>query len=108
MKPALFEHASIREQFRDPMDCGAPDRGARDFTGLEGRLEIPASSERPAPLDLARENRFIQRLLDDRDRQFAALQEEVAVLKGDWAWRTLCLFRRAFVRLRRHFWWAAP
>jgi hypothetical protein len=104
MKPALFEQTSVREQFRDPMDAVASGKGVRDFTAIERRLDTQASLDRSAHAALARENKFIQRLLDDRDRQFAALQEEVAALKRDWAWRTLCLFRRGAIRLRRLFW----
>jgi hypothetical protein len=89
------------------MDPGAPGACVRDFTAIEKRLDTQASRERSAHEALARENKFIQRLLDDRDRQFAALQEEVAALKRDWAWRTLCLFRRGSIRLRRLLWRAA-
>jgi len=107
MKPALSEQSPLREQFRDPMDTGTSGRGVRDFNGIEGRLEgQPVRDHRPDDA-LARESRFIQRLLDDRDRQFVALQVEVAALKRDWAWRTLCLFRRGVIRLRRRFWRAA-
>jgi hypothetical protein len=102
MKPALSEQSPIREQFRDPMDMGAGD-----FNGIEKRLDAHPVSERRSDDALLRENKFIQRLLDDRDRQFAALQEEVAAMKRDWAWRTLCLFRRGTIRLRRQFWRAA-
>jgi hypothetical protein len=107
MKPALSAQLPIREQFRDPMDTGAPCKGVRDFKGIERRLEALAVHERRAGATLIRDNKFIQRLLDDRDRQFAALQEEVAALKRDWAWRTLCMFRRGTIRLRRQFWRAA-
>jgi hypothetical protein len=86
------------------MDTGVTCWGARDFTGIEERLQgQPARHRRPDD-SLSRENRFIQRLLDDRDRQYAALQEEVSAMKRDWAWRTLCLFRRGSIRLRRQFW----
>jgi hypothetical protein len=107
MKPALGEQPPIREQFRDPMDTGASRMGARDFGGIEKRLDARPAGERRTDEALLRENKFIQRLLDDRDRQFAALQEEVAALKRDWAWRTLCMFRRGTIRLRRQFWRAA-
>jgi hypothetical protein len=107
MKPALFAQSSVREQFRDPMDAGVTCRGVRDFTGIEERLEGQRARDRRPDDSLSRENRFIQRLLDDRDRQYAALQEEVLALKRDWAWRTLCLFRRGTIRLRRQFWRAA-
>jgi hypothetical protein len=107
MKPALSAQSPIREQFRDPMDAGAPCRGVRDFSGIEARLEGQPVRDRRVEDSLSRENKFIQRLLDDRDRQYAALQEEVFALKRDWAWRTLCIFRRGTIRLRRQFWRAA-
>lgn len=107
MKPALFEQTSIREQFQYPTETGAAGKAVCDFNGIEKRLETQASRERNSTAALARENKFIQRLLDDRDRQLAALQEEVAALKRDWAWRTLCLLRRGALRMRRQFWRAA-
>jgi hypothetical protein len=107
MKPALCEQSYVREQFRDPIDTGAPCRGVRDFNGIEGRLEGRPLNDRRPDDALSRENRFIQRLLDDRDRQFAALQGEVAALKRDWAWRTLSLLRRGTIRLRHRLWRSA-
>jgi hypothetical protein len=104
MKPALFEQTPVREQFQYPADTGAAGMAIRDFNGIEKRLESQPSRERNSTAALARENKFIQRLLDDRDRQLAALQEEVAAMKRDWAWRTLCIFRRAAFRIRRQFW----
>jgi hypothetical protein len=104
MKPALCAQSPIREQFRDPMDAGAPCSGVRDFNGIEGRLEGQPVRDRRPDDSLSRDNKFIQRLLDDRDRQYAALQEEVFALRRGWAWRTLCIFRRATIRLRRQFW----
>jgi hypothetical protein len=107
MKPALFEQTSIREQFQYPMDTVVAGKAVCDFNGIEKRLELQPSRERNSASALARENKFIQRLLDDRDRQLAALQEEVAAMKRDWAWRTLCFLRRMTLRIRRQFWRAA-
>jgi hypothetical protein len=104
MKPALFEQTPVREQFQYPVDNGAAGKAVGDFGGIEKRLESQPTRERNSTSALVRENKFIQRLLDDRDRQLAALQEEVAALKRDWAWRTLCLLRRTVFRIRRQFW----
>jgi hypothetical protein len=61
------------------------------------------------PQDAARlrENRFIQRMADDRDGQFASFQRELLAMRRDWSWRTLGLPRHAFSRVRRQFWRAA-
>jgi hypothetical protein len=58
------------------------------------------------PQDAApfREDKFIQRMLEDRDRQFASFQRELLAMRRDWAWRTLGLPRHAFSRVRRQFW----
>ena len=57
--------------------------------------------ERSAAADLAKENRLLQRMLDDRDRQYSALQMECVSLKRNWLWRTMRVVRTDLVRLRR-------
>jgi hypothetical protein len=57
----------------------------------------------PTEAALVRENRFFRRMLDDQDRQCAALQDEMSALKGDWAWRALGFLRLAARRIRRQF-----
>jgi hypothetical protein len=60
--------------------------------------------EESADSSLVRKNRFIQRMLDDRDRQVASLQEELSTMRRDWAWRTLGFLRLGFGRIRSRFW----
>ena len=60
--------------------------------------------EESADSSLVRKNRFIQRMLDDRDRQVASLQDELSTMRRDWAWRTLGFLRLGVRRIRRKFW----
>jgi hypothetical protein len=69
--------------------------------------EARAPHEEEAGGALVRENRFIQRMLDDRDRQFASLQRELSTMRRDWAWRTLAVLRLGVRRIRRQFWQTA-
>jgi hypothetical protein len=57
--------------------------------------------ERAAAEALARENRFVRRMLESRDRQFAALQAEVLAMRRNWAWRMVRRARCAAGRARR-------
>src|SRR5271170_7206289 len=60
--------------------------------------------DEPAGDALVRENKFIQRMLNDRDRQCASLQGELSMMRRDWAWRTLGLLRFGGRRMRRELW----
>jgi hypothetical protein len=57
--------------------------------------------ERAAVAALERENRLVRRMLESRDRQFAALQSEVVALRRDWAWRAVQKARCGLGRARR-------
>jgi hypothetical protein len=72
--------------------------GWMDIDGSGHTNDVPAGGA------LVRENRFIQRMLDDRDRQCASLQGELSMMRRDWAWRTLGLLRFGVRRIRSQFW----
>lgn len=90
-------------QLRGPLDRGFLPRAFRAFAECEREPEARDLRERPADGSLARENRFIQRMLDDRDRQFTELQAEFSAMRRDWAWRTLGVLRHWLGRMRRQF-----
>jgi hypothetical protein len=77
---------------------------ARTWLPSKDSLRNDLLKERTANAALIRENRFIQRMLDDRDRQFATLQAESAAMRRDWLWRTLGAARSEFRRLRTQIW----
>ncbi len=52
---------------------------------------------------LLRDKRFIQRMLDERDRQFAGLQAELAAMRRDRVWRIVRMLRSDVRRIRRLF-----
>jgi hypothetical protein len=82
----------------------APAEEARALPTAGGSLQAELQRERSANAALARENRFIQRMLDDRDRQVAAFQSELAGVRRDWLWRTVGAVRAALARIRRQSW----
>jgi hypothetical protein len=79
------------------------DRLVNRLVAIEKSVQGQLSNERAAAEALAKENRFIGRMLEDRDREFAALQTEFVALKRDWAWRTVRMIRCDLTRLRRLF-----
>jgi hypothetical protein len=106
MKPAFFAPVALREPFQVPMDGGSPPKSGRDLAGIDRRFETLLPGERLSDAALVRENRFVRRMLNDRDRQLAALQDELSAMRRDWAWRALGAFGLGFRRLRRQFWQA--
>jgi hypothetical protein len=73
------------------------------LVGIERSVQGELSRERAAAAALARENRFVRRMLDDRDREFSALKAEFAALHSNWAWRALRTVRWELGRIRRLF-----
>ncbi|HXN35230.1 MAG TPA: hypothetical protein VN877_03610 [Opitutaceae bacterium] len=103
MKPAFTTPEIPTGQLRGPLDRGFLPRAFRAFAECEREPEDRNLKELHADGSLARENRFIQRMLDDRDRQFSELQAEFSAMRRDWAWRTLGVFRLWLGRMRRPF-----
>jgi hypothetical protein len=60
-----------------------------------------AAQERAAVTALVKENQFVRRMLENRDRQFAALQSEFLAMRRDWAWRMVQRVRCAAKTARR-------
>jgi len=86
---------------------GRVDRLVNCLLGIEKSLQLEvakarAEAERERSRAVAAENevRFVRRVLDSRDRQFAALQAEVMAARRDWMWRTVRKARCALRRLR--------
>jgi hypothetical protein len=79
------------------------DRLVGRLVGIEKAMQGEISRERAAAQVLARENKFIKRMLDDRDREFSALQAEFVALRHDWVWRAMRTLRGELGRLRRLF-----
>jgi hypothetical protein len=109
-----FLHQDTGESFSEPDDpmrrifriCQSEhrtDRLVSRLIGIEKSLQKELAGERDAVERLGRENRFIQRMLEDRDREFSILQAEFVALKRDWVWRTLRRVRCDLARLRRFF-----
>jgi len=65
------------------------------------REKAAFARERASSEALARENRFVRRLLENRDQQFAALQAEFLDVRRSWAWRLVRRARCAAGRARR-------
>jgi hypothetical protein len=79
------------------------DRMVNRLVGIEKMLQAELSKERAAAETHASENKFIKRMLEDRDREFAALQAEFASMRHDWVWRTIRTIRCELGRVRRLF-----
>jgi hypothetical protein len=86
------------------------DRFANRLLGLEKaahrdlqKARAETEKERAAVVALGKENRFIQRMLDDRDREFAALQADYVAMRRDRVWRVISMIRNDLSRLRGLF-----
>jgi hypothetical protein len=102
MHPQLSS-VSVKPAFKAPeLPDLPPADGPRDRPMAEELLELQLARERTRNADLMRENKFILRMLRDRDGQLAALQTEFAAMRRDWVWRTIGMARIEIRRLRRH------
>jgi hypothetical protein len=104
MKPAFKDPAPNLVRLRDPQGADFPSRGLRDHGGHEAGPDTLSPERQPSVEALVRENKFILRLLDDRDRQFASVQCELSAMRRDWVWRTLGVLKNEVRRARRQFW----
>jgi len=71
------------------------------LVAIENATHSELLREKAAAAELANENRFLKRMLDDRDRQYKALQAEYVSLHRSWIWRTIRAIQSDFGRLRR-------
>lgn len=79
---------------------GRADRLVSRLVALEREARVEFIVERSEKERLLREAALNLRMLQDRDRQFAALKAECAALQGDWAWRAIRSTRRGLSRMR--------
>ena len=94
MKSSFRAPEIVLEQPQAPPGIAAASKVCRDF-GREGMLDVQTPYERSLEAALARENRFIRRMLDDRDRQFAALQAELSAMRRQF-WPASAACRRNY------------
>jgi hypothetical protein len=71
------------------------------LAAIENATHSELMREKTAAAELADENRFLKRMLDDRDRQYRALQNEFVSLHRNWIWRTIRAVQSDLGRLRR-------
>jgi len=102
VRPSLNVPEPVSELKQEPPDDG-PLPGALGKIGAEGTLGEQLRQERATAAALLKENRFIRRMLDDRDRQFAALQAEYAAMRRYRVWRIIATLRGDLRRFRRQF-----
>jgi hypothetical protein len=93
----------MRRIFRIYQMENRTDRLVNRLVGIEKALQVELSRERAKADELAEENKFIKRMLSDRDREYSALQSEFRSMKHDWVWRTMRMIRCELGRLRRFF-----
>ena len=93
----------MRRIFRIYQMENRTDRLVNRLVGIEKALQGELCGERARADEFAQENRFIKRMLSDRDREYSALQAEFKSMKHDWVWRTMRMIRCEFGRARRFF-----
>lgn len=76
------------------------ERLVNRLVALERAAQSDLVRERGERQALEREIAFNRRMLDDRDRQYAALKSECAALQRRWSWRTLRGVRRVLMKFR--------
>ena len=86
------------------------DRLVSRLVQMEGAAHAQLQRERAeaemgqaAVAELLRDKRFIQRMLDERDRQCAELQAELAAIRRSRVWRIVGMLRGDVRRIRRIF-----
>jgi hypothetical protein len=91
----------LRRIFEFCKEENRADRLVNRLIGIERAVQKELLREKAATETLVNENRFIRRMLDDRDRQYAELQVELVAMRRDWAWRAIRMLRRRLGRLCR-------
>jgi hypothetical protein len=93
----------MRRIFRIYQMENRTDRLVNRLVGIEKALQGELLRERARAEEFAQENKFVKRMLSDRDREYSALQSEFKSMKHDWVWRTMRMIRSEFGRARRLF-----
>jgi radical SAM protein with 4Fe4S-binding SPASM domain len=91
-----LEKAAQKELSRERKEKDAMHASFTAALAAEGAARISVEGDREA---IRREKEGIQRMLDERDRQFAALHAEWAAMRKDRVWRFASMLRRDFGRL---------
>jgi hypothetical protein len=99
-----------RESNRGLMDTenlsaydSATERFATRLASTQKALLAELAGERTRADALAADNAFLQRMLDDRDRQYSKLQLEFVGMREDRIWRMIRKLRGQTDRLRQLF-----
>jgi hypothetical protein len=79
------------------------DRLVNRLVAIEKSLQAELRTERASAEALASETKFVKRLLEDRDRDYSALQAEFLAMRHDWVWRTVKMIRFELGKVRRMF-----
>jgi hypothetical protein len=87
--------------FEPTAELSSP-KSALEYPGNEMTLEEQLLYERAAAASLAREVRFVRRMLDDRDQQYADLQRKCAAAPRRGAWWFSRALKTDFRRLGRN------
>lgn len=78
------------------------------LVAIEREAQTHLSMERIRGQALEKDCAFMKRMLDERDRECAALRAEFAGMNRNWAWRAIRMIRCDIGRLRRIFRHPAP
>jgi sulfatase maturation enzyme AslB (radical SAM superfamily) len=83
------------------------DRFANRLLGIEKAAQARFQRTRDALIReraiLVADKERVQHLLDERDRQFAALHADYVAMRSDWLWRVVQMIRNDLDRICRHF-----
>jgi radical SAM protein with 4Fe4S-binding SPASM domain len=91
-----FEKTAQKELARERVDGAARVAALEHALASESAGRISVEGDRDA---IRREKEGIQRMLDERDRQFAALHAEMVAMRKDRVWRFASMLRRDFRRI---------
>jgi hypothetical protein len=101
--PLSEANEAMKWIFRIYQKEGRADRFANRLLGIEKAAQGELREERRAREALAGELESVQRTLDDRDREFAALHAEYSAMRRDRFWRVASMLRNDLKRIRRLF-----
>jgi hypothetical protein len=88
----------VDRPFEPTAELTSPN-AALGYPGNERTLEEQLLYERAAAASLARELKFIRRMLDDRDQQYADLQRKYSAAQRRGSWRFARALKTDFRRL---------
>jgi hypothetical protein len=95
-------HGLIMSEKTGP-EVSASERFAKRMVCAEKAVQAELAQERALSASLAADKKFLERMLDDRDRQFAQIQAEFSTMRGDRLWRLVRWTRGRAAQVRRLF-----